>query len=321
MTKALAKTAQTAPCDASEFAAAVLRGNQRAAGRVLTMIDNRDALAREVLKHLYSHTGRARIVGVTGSAGSGKSTLIGRIAEELRRRKKLVGILSVDPTSPFSGGALLGDRIRMRELFLDNGVFIRSLATRGGLGGISNSVLEAVQLLDALGKEYILIETIGIGQDQIDVGSVAQIVLTVITPEGGDEVQGIKAGVFEITDVLVINKADLPGAQELFLQLSGVPAFAKVPILKVSARRGAGIAALLEQIDAALADFAARPNHKHRLMEASRHQLLGLVCDALMAQIEGRIGAHRIEHWAREIAERRTDPYSAAQAVLAKLDF
>src|SRR6266699_1973941 len=160
------------------------------------------------------------------------------MAEDRRRGRKAVGFLSVDPTSLLSGRGRLGDRIPLRDHFLDDSVFIRSLATRGSLGGISSSVVEAVQLLDALGKEYILIETIGIGQDQIDIGGVALFVMEATTPESGDEVQGIKAGVFEITDFLVINKADLPGAQELFLKFSSAPPFEHVPILKISALRG-----------------------------------------------------------------------------------
>ena len=319
MAKARLKKAQTAQLDISDLSAAVLRGDHRAAGRVLTLIDNQDPLAREVLKRLFFRTGRACVVGITGAAGSGKSTLVSRIAEELRRRKKEVGILTVDPTSPLSGGALLGDRIRMRDHFLDDGVFIRSLATRGSLGGISSSVVEAVQLLDALGKEYILIETIGIGQDQIDIGGVAQTVLTVMTPESGDEVQGIKAGVFEITDFLVINKADLPGAQELFLKFSSAPPFEHVPILKISALRGDGIADLLDRVAMRWADFATSTNHKQRLMEMSRKQLLALLRDALMARVRKKISEDHIENWMRRIAERRQDPYSAVQAILAKI--
>jgi LAO/AO transport system kinase len=319
MAKAQLKKAQTARLDAAELSAAVLRGDSRAAGRVLTLIDNRDPLARQVLKRLYSHTGRARIVGITGAAGSGKSTLVGCMAEELRRRKKSVGILAVDPTSPFSGGALLGDRIRMRDHFLDDGIFIRSLATRGSLGGISSAIVEAAQLLDALGKEYILIETIGIGQDQIDIGGVAQTVLTVMTPESGDEVQGIKAGVFEITDFLVINKADLPGAEELLLRFSSAPPFERVPILKISALRGDGIAELLDRVAARWTDFASTANHKQRLMEMSRKQLLALLRDALMVRVRKKISEDHIENWVKRIAERRQDPYSAAQAILAKI--
>src|SRR5262245_52354461 len=190
MPKSLAKETRAGRLSVAVLSSAVLRGDPRAAGRVLSLIDSRNPLAKRILKRLYPRTGHARVVGITGSAGSGKSTLIGRMTEVLRQRKKPVGILTVDPTSPFSGGALLGDRVRMRDHFLDDGVFIRSLATRGSLGGISSCVTDAVQVLDALGKDYILVETIGIGQDQIDVGAVAHVVVTVLGPESGDDIQG-----------------------------------------------------------------------------------------------------------------------------------
>src|SRR5215470_8275356 len=195
MAKSLGKQTKERQSLADELAEAVLQKNVRAAGRVLSLIDDKNPLAKEVLKRVYPRTGGAHIVGVTGSAGAGKSTLIDCITTELRRRKKEVGILTVDPTSPFSGGALLGDRIRMRDHFLDSGVFIRSLATRGSHGGLSSSIYEAAQLLDAMGKEYVLLETIGIGQDQVEVSRIAHTVLVIVTPESGDEIQAMKAGV------------------------------------------------------------------------------------------------------------------------------
>src|ERR1043166_1174607 len=210
------KTLQPHP---EKLAQAVLKGDLRAAGQVLSLIDDRDPLAKAVLKRLYRHTGRAQIIGITGSAGTGKSTLIGCITAELRRRGKQVGVLTIDPTSPFTGGALLGDRIRMRDHFLDKGVFIRSLATRGHQGGLSSCVYEAAQLMDPMGKEYVLIETIGIGQDQVDISRVAHTVVLVVAPQTGDEIQSMKAGIMEIVDLVVINKPDLPGAEEMFLNL------------------------------------------------------------------------------------------------------
>jgi LAO/AO transport system kinase len=321
MAKAHANKAQAGRRHADELYAAILRGDHRAAGRVLTLIDNRDPLARQVLKRLYSQTGRARIVGITGAAGSGKSTLVGRMAEELRRRKKSVGILAVDPTSPLSGGALLGDRIRMRDHFLDDGIFIRSLATRGSLGGISSAIVEAAQVLDALGKDYVLIETIGIGQDQIDIACASQTVLTVISPETGDDVQGIKAGLFEITDLLVINKADLPGAEELYLKFTAAPVFERVPIVKVSALSGDGIAPLVDQIDASWANLTSAENGRQKSIERARSQLLALVRDEVLDRVRKKISDDHIDNWVRRIAERRQDPYGAAQAILAKLGF
>lgn len=319
MAKAPTKSERRQRFGAAELCRAVLRGESRAAGRVLTLIDDRDPLAREILKRLYSRTGRARVVGVTGSAGSGKSTLIGRMAEELRRRKKRVGILAVDPSSLFTGGALLGDRLRMRDHFLDDGVFIRSLATRGGLGGISSAVVEATQLLDAMGKEYILIETIGIGQDQIAIAGAAQAVVAVITPESADEIQGLKAGVSEIADLVVFNKADLPGAEERFARLSSAAVFSGLPIFKTSALKNEGMANLIDGLGGYLANRDRGRSSRQRALEMSRNQLLALIREALLAKIGKSVAAGAIERWAQQVAEKRCDPYSAAERIVAQM--
>jgi len=299
---------------AEELANSVVNGDPRAAGRVLSLIDDRDPLAKRILKRLYARTGRAHVVGVTGSAGTGKSTLIAALTAELRRRRKTVGILSIDPTSPFSGGALLGDRLRMREHFLDKEVFIRSLATRGNQGGLSSSVYEAAQLLDAMGKEYILIETIGIGQDQLDISRVAHTVVVVVAPESGDEIQGMKAGIMEIADLLVINKTDLAGAEEMFLNLHN--AIAEIPILKTCATKNEGVAALVDSIEK---NRLLNANHKERKIDLSRSQLLALIRDGLMAKLQRTIGESSVEEWAKKIAERQSDPYTAAEKILANL--
>ena len=304
-----------------QLAEAILRRDARAAGRVLSLIDDRDPLAKAVLKRLYARTGRAHIVGITGSAGTGKSTLIGCLTTELRRRKKQVGILTIDPTSPFSGGALLGDRIRMRDHFLDQGVFIRSLATRGNQGGLSGCIYEAVQLLDAMGKEYVLIETIGIGQDQVEISRIAHTVLVIVTPASGDEIQAMKAGVLEIADLLVINKADLSGADELFLSLTHTLDDRGVSIFKTSARNSEGIAALVDGIEHHRTDLLASGNHEQRVSEISRSQLLALIRDELMLMIRSKTGESNIDRWAQKIAERKSDPYTAAETILTELGF
>lgn len=319
MAKAPTKSERRQRFGAAELCRAVLRGENRAAGRVLTLIDDRDPLAREILKRLYSRTGRARVVGVTGSAGSGKSALIGRMAEELRRRKKRVGILAVDPSSLFTGGALLGDRLRMRDHFLDDGVFIRSLATRGALGGLSSAVVEATQLLDAMGKEYILIETIGIGQDQIAIAGAAQAVVAVITPESADEIQGLKAGVSEIADLVVFNKADLPGAEERFARLSRAAVFSGLPIFKTSALKNEGMANLIDGLGGYLANRDRGRSSRQRALEMSRNQLLALIREALLAKIGKSVAAGAIERWAQQVAEKRCDPYSAAERIVAQM--
>ena len=306
---------------ADRLAEAILGQDARAAGRVLSLIDDRDPLAKAVLKRLYAHTGRAHMIGVTGSAGTGKSTLIGRLTTELRRRKKRVGILTIDPTSPFSGGAVLGDRIRMRDHFLDQGVFIRSLATRGNQGGLSACVHEAAQLLDAMGKEYVLIETIGIGQDQIDVARLAHTVVVIVTPESGDEIQGMKAGVLEVADLLVINKADLPGADELFLSLAQLTQDRGLPLFKASARNNEGITALVDGIERHLAGLLGSGNGLKRALEISRGQILALIRDELMVKLQNKTGKSNIDEWAQRIAEGKSDPYTAAETILGELGF
>jgi LAO/AO transport system kinase len=225
--------------------------------------------------------------------------------------------LSVDPTSPFSGGALLGDRIRMREHFLDSGVFIRSLATRGTRGGLSRSAYEAVQVLDAAGNDYILIETIGVGQDQVDILAVAQLVVLVLAPESGDEIQAMKAGIIEAVDLLVINKADLSGAEELFMNLHSAFDDRTLPIIKTSTITNAGIPALLDEIDRALTKWPLG----ERDLEANRRQLLALVEEGVLRRITETIGAEPVENWAKKIAERESDPYTAAEAILRNLKF
>jgi LAO/AO transport system kinase len=301
------------------LAKSVLGGDVRAAARVLSLIENKDPLAKEILKRVYPRTGRAHIVGITGSAGTGKSTLIGCMTAELRRRKKEVGILAVDPTSPFSGGAVLGDRVRMRDHFLDPGVFIRSLATRGAQGGLSGYVYQAAQLLEGLGKDYILIETIGIGQDQVEVAGVVHTVLVVVTPESGDEIQGLKAGMFEIADLLVINKSDLSGAEEIFLKVGNVLGDAGVPIVKTIALKNEGIPALIDGIEKRRVGLLSSNKHKQRTLEISRNQLVALIRDGLMFKVRKKMGATKIEHWAQRIAERESDPYTAAETILRQM--
>jgi LAO/AO transport system kinase len=298
---------------------AVLGGDVHAAARVLSLIEDKDPLAKEILKRIYPCTGGAHIIGITGSAGTGKSTLIARMTAELRRRSKRVGILAVDPTSPFSGGALLGDRVRMRDHFSDPGVFIRSLATRGAHGGVSGCVYQAAQLLEALGKDTVFIETIGIGQDQIEVAGIAHTVVVVVTPESGDEIQALKAGMLEIADLLVINKADLSGADEMFLKLGNVLGDGNGQIVKTSALDNEGIAALLDGIEARRAGLWSSNKHKQRTFEISRNQLLALIRDALMFKVLNKLGSSKIDHWAQQIAERASDPYTAAEEILRQM--
>lgn len=301
-----------------DLAKRILKGDVRAAAQVLTLVENNDPRARAILKAIYPRTGKAHIVGITGAAGTGKSVLIDRMTAELRSRKKKVGILTVDPTSPFSGGALLGDRIRMRNHFLDEGVFIRSLATRGGWGGVSGAIRDSVHVLDAAGKEVVFIETIGVGQDEVEVSTMAHTVVVVLTPWMGDEIQGMKAGLLEISDILVVSKADLSGAEELFQCLRRHFEDSGLLILKTSAITNEGIVLLLEGIERHRSQLLASGDHRRRNLNFSRWQLLSLLRAMVLTQALRKIDDAFIERLVERIAERGLDPYTAAEEVVKK---
>ncbi|MBI4528579.1 MAG: methylmalonyl Co-A mutase-associated GTPase MeaB [Deltaproteobacteria bacterium] len=296
----------------------ILKGDGRAAAKALTLIENRDGRAREILKALFPYTGKAHIVGVTGPTGSGKSTVIARLTSALRKREKKVGVLTVDPSSPFSGGALLGDRLRLRGHFLDEGVFIRSLATRGGFGGLSGSIHEATQLLDAMGKETIFVETIGVGQDQVEVSNIAHTAVVVLSPWTGDEVQAMKAGLMEVADLLVVNKADLSGAEEMFQQLKTMFGDAGVPVFQTSAKKDEGIDMLVKGIEEHRSRLAAGGDQRRRNLNSCRTQLLFLLRDMILGRALKKIGGDSFDQMVEKIAERRLDPYTAAEKILKR---
>ena len=309
-----------------ELTRKILKGDVRAAARLMTMIENGAFEARAALKSLYAHTGSAYIVGITGPPGSGKSTLTDRLTEELRKRGKTVGIVAVDPTSPFTGGAILADRIRMQRHSLDANVFIRSMATRGHLGGLARATNDVVDVMDAAGKEVILIETVGVGQDEVEVVGTAHTSVVVSVPGLGDEVQVIKAGVLEIGDVFVVNKADRDGANrtatelEMMLHMAPDTGGWLPKVYKTIATKGEGIAELLDAIFEHKAFMDQRDLRKKKGRERSERAFLALLQETLTARTLERIRRNgSMKDLIARIADRQLDPYTAVEEVLEKV--
>jgi LAO/AO transport system kinase len=297
----------------------IRKGDVRALASLMSLIEDGDPKVKAVLKAIYPHTGRAHVIGVTGAAGTGKSSLIDRMTAEYRRRRKTVGILAVDPTSLFSSGALLGDRIRMRDHFVDDGVFIRSFATRGNSGGVSAAVRQAIHLLDAAGKELIFVETIGVGQDQLEIAALAQMVVVVLAPQMGDEVQGMKAGLAEIADILIVNKADLSGADETVQQVKALYADEDFDTLTTSAIKDQGIDALVDRIEEHRKKSHDNGKYQRRRLSLSRQELLSLLREKVFAELAKKIGNDSLEAQVKLIAERQIDPYSAVDKLARRV--
>ena len=300
----------------------VLAGGRRALARVISLVENGEPEGYEALRLLYPHTGRAHSVGLTGSSGSGKSTLAGALARELRRRQRSVGIVAVDPSSPFTHGALLGDRIRMQELTSDPEIFLRSMATRGSLGGLASATAQVVAVLDAAGKDAVLIETVGAGQDEVEIASAAETTVVVNTPGTGDDVQALKAGILEIADILVVNKADQPGADTLVHQLLALVTRAGgdergIPVLKTVATSGDGVAELVDAIDGHRRYLRESGQlERHRLAQA-RHQVLALARHELLARVLRATEENgQLDKLVGAVAQRDLDPYSAARRLI-----
>ncbi len=309
-----------------ELTRRILKGNVRAVARLMTLIENGASEAKAILKSLYAHTGSGYIIGITGPPGSGKSTLTDRLTEELRKRGKTVGIIAVDPTSPFTGGAILADRIRMQRHSLDEGVFIRSMATRGHLGGLARATNDIVDVLDAAGKEVILIETVGVGQDEVEVVGTAHTCVVVSVPGLGDEVQAIKAGVLEIGDVFVVNKADREGANrtaaELKMMLHMAPDTGGwLPkVYKTVATKGEGITELLDAIFEHKAYLDDRGLREKKMRERSERAFMALLQETLTARTVKRIQRDgSMKELIARIADRTLDPYTAVEEVLGKI--
>jgi LAO/AO transport system kinase len=311
--------------ESRELADRVLAGDRRGVARLISLIEDDSPEACPALALLYPHTGRAHVVGVTGAPGTGKSTLVGQLARESRQRGLTVGIVAVDPSSPFSGGAILGDRIRMQELTGDPGVFIRSMATRGSLGGLSWATGDAIKVLDAFGRDIIYVETVGVGQDEVEIAATAHTTIVVEAPGLGDDIQAIKAGILEIADILVVNKADQEGAErtvaalQLMLELNHQPQGWQPPIIKTVAVEGKGIEALSREIS----------RHRDYLQVSGRASLLrqhlaeeelwNLIRKTLVTRIMDKLDRAELDQLIRDIADRRLDPHTAANKLIAQI--
>ncbi len=308
---------------AEDLVRRLLAGERRALARALTLVENQSPQGYDALRLLYAHAGRAHTIGITGGAGAGKSTLTNALAKEFRRRGKTVGIIAVDPSSPFSRGAILGDRIRMQELTGDPGIFMRSMATRGSLGGLSETATDAVTVLDAFGKDVVLLETVGAGQDEVDVANAAQTTVLVLTPGAGDEIQTMKAGIMEIADLLVVNKADLPNTDALIaalkahLSMSPHDAWA-VPILRVIASRETGIAELADAIERHHEYLVTSGTLEAERREQARHQVVSAAQGEMLRRIT-RGGDGLLDQLIADVAARRLDPHTAAERLLGAI--
>ncbi|MCU0508419.1 MAG: methylmalonyl Co-A mutase-associated GTPase MeaB [Anaerolineae bacterium] len=321
----------------------LLAGNRRALARAISQVEDEAADSHALLAALYPHTGRSHIVGVTGAPGTGKSTLVNALARAFRGEGKTVGIIAVDPTSPFSGGALLGDRVRMRDLAGDPGVFIRSMATRGSLGGLARATGDALSVLDAAGFDRILVETVGVGQAEIDIAAAAHTTVVVEAPGLGDEVQAIKAGVLEIADVFAVNKADRDGADHTMMALQMMQGLAPAtqghhrpasghghaepgaqgdgswlpPIVKTVAVRGEGVAQLAGWIERHREYLAATGQLSRREEARAANTLDHILRDRLLAELTQRLPDGYLRQVAGEIARREHDPYSVVDRILS----
>jgi LAO/AO transport system kinase len=300
----------------------LLDGDRRALARAITLVQNDDPAGWELVREVYPHTGRAAIFGLTGPPGSGKSTLIGALVAARRAADRRVAVLSIDPSSPFSGGAVLGDRIRLTDHFLDAGVFIRSMASRGALGGLSEAALQAALLMDAAGNDDVFVETVGVGQAEVDIIDHADTVALVLIPGSGDSIQALKAGVMEIPDVIVVNKADHPLADTMVREIRGVLSLApqhgwRVPIVKTEAITGSGVATLVAKLDEHRAWIDAQGTLSERRRRNLRAEVLGLATARLRRALEARLEEDAdFQQMLDEVVARRLDPASAAKLIV-----
>jgi LAO/AO transport system kinase len=309
----------------ASLAERLLEGDKRALARAITLIESDDPTGWDLVREVYPQTGRARIVGFTGPPGVGKSTIIGALVARLRASDRDVGVLSIDPSSPFTRGALLGDRIRLSEHFLDPGVFIRSMASRGALGGLSEHALQAALVMDAAGKDDVLLETVGVGQGEIDIVDHADTIVLALMPGSGDSIQALKAGVMEIPDLILVNKADHPMTDTMVREIRTVLSLAededgwKVPIIRTEASKGEGIEELAEKIDEHRAHIEAEGTLERRRARNLRNEVLGIASARLRRRLtEAVAGEPRVAELLERVVRRELDPATAATELLEK---
>lgn len=300
----------------------LLEGDKRACARLISMLENDEEEAVKIIKTLYKHSGNAYVIGITGPPGGGKSTLTDRLTKELRRRGKKVGIIAIDPTSPFTGGSILGDRIRMQDLATDPGVFIRSMGTRGNLGGLSKATHGAAKILDIFGMDYIFVETVGVGQSEIDIVKTADTVLMVMVPGLGDDIQAIKAGIMEIGDIFAVNKSDLDGASKTALEIEMMLDFSekkdwRPPVLNISASRNDGIKDLLDKI-IEHKDYMISTGELNRRREKNTQlEILRLTEEKIMSMIINKTKENNIiKDISKKVTKRELDPYTARDMLI-----
>jgi LAO/AO transport system kinase len=300
-------------------------GDSRALARAISAVENRTAESSALLKALFPHSGRARILGLTGPPGAGKSTLVDQLARHYRRLGKTIGIIAVDPTSPYTGGAILGDRIRMQDHFSDPGIYIRSMATRGSLGGLARTTADVATVLDASGRDLILIETVGVGQDEIDIVRLADITIVILVPGMGDDVQTIKAGIMEIADIFVINKSDREGAERVEREILALQSLAtradkwRPPIVKTVASAGKGV----EELANAIAEYETHLQEGNLALKRNiqnwRERLVEMLRDAMLEKARAELGNGLVEQYAAQVAEHKRDPYTLVEELVGKV--
>jgi LAO/AO transport system kinase len=313
------------PPDLQSWLDRLRNGDARALARAISTVENRNPGWAELLKALFPQTGHARILGLTGAPGAGKSTLVDQLAKHYRKENRTVGIIAVDPTSPYTGGAILGDRIRMQDHYSDPGIYIRSMATRGSLGGLARTTGDVATVLDASGRDLIMIETVGVGQDEVDIVRLADITVVILVPGMGDDVQSIKAGIMEIADIFVINKSDREGAERVEREIRALQSLAvrsdqwTPPIVKTVASEGQGIG----ELATAIAEYETYLRTENLLLQRNienwRERLVEMLREAMLDKAREHLGDGSIGRYAAEVAEHKRDPYTLVEEIVGKI--